>query len=129
MVKTRVRRLIEGCEAVLLADLSATKAKEWLDGQMARGKLALQTKSHYVRQIWFFGGWLVDTGRLPQTPFKARGSNGQKILEVSNPGRDSADRKLVRRYLSVEEFGKLRAAAEKGRQFQKIKGRDRSIAY
>src|ERR1700722_6197181 len=49
LVKTRIRRLIDGCGWVWLEDLSATGAAAWLESRLAADAMSLQTRTHYIR--------------------------------------------------------------------------------
>ena len=76
------------------------------------------TSNHYQRAIKMFTRWLV----------RDRRASDDRLAHMSRQNED-ADRRRVRRPLSMEEFARLLDAAEAGPSIQCISGPDRAILY
>jgi len=101
----------------LIGDISASGALEFL-GQLRRDGLSAQTYNHYLKSAKQFTRWLVRDRRAATDPLAH--------LSKMNV---STDRRHDRRALTVEEFGRLIAAAESGPSVEAICGPDRAMMY
>lgn len=87
------------------ADLAGPAAQAVLAAMAAEGKSA-RTVNHALAAFRAFAGWLEDDGRLDRAP------RGMAKLARFN---EDADRRVVRRALTVAEMGRLLSAAHEGR--------------
>jgi integrase/recombinase XerC len=106
MTKTRLLVVLAAMGATNLASLNLGTAEVALGALMSRPdrkgrKLSAKTRDHYRASLREWGGWLVDTGRLPSNPFA-------KLIRVAT----DADVRVERQALTGEEVLRLAAAAE-----------------
>ena len=114
---TQIRKMLDGRKWKLIGDITASGALEFL-GQLRHEGLSAQTYNHYLKSAKQFTRWLVRDGRAATDPLAHLSK-----LNVST------DRRHDRRALTVEEFGRLIAAAEYGPPIETILGPDRAIMY
>ncbi len=101
----------------LIGDISASGTLEVV-GELRRSGKSAQTSNHYLKSIKQFTRWLVRDRRAPADPLAHLSK-----LNVST------DRRHDRRALTIEEFGRLIAAAESGPSIEAIPGPDRAMMY
>ncbi len=116
---SRVRRIIDGTRSHIARDLRPAKVETFLGELRAEG-LSAQSAQHYVRAVKEFTGWLVSDGRLGEDPLAPL----RATFEVE------ADRRLVRRALSVDEATRLLdAAAASSTVIARLTGKSREALY
>ena len=101
----------------LIGDISASGTLEIL-GELRRSGKSAQTYNHYLKSIKQFTRWLVRDRRVLVDPLAHLSK-----LNVST------DRRHDRRALTIEEFGRLIAAAESGPSIEAVSGPDRAMMY
>jgi site-specific recombinase XerC len=114
---TQIQKIIDDRKWKMIGDISASGALEFL-GQLRRDGLSAQTYNHYLKSAKQFTRWLVRDRRAATDPLAHLSK-----LNVST------DRRHDRRALTVEEFGRLVAAAESGPSIEAISGPDRAMMY
>ncbi len=114
LLKTRVSRLITAGRFVRFAHITELEVQTYLSGLTC----STQTRNHTVRAIKQFAGWMVRHGRATQSPV-----SGLKMLNVR------ADRKRVRRALTVDDLLILLNTAHQGPTYQRTTGPERSLIY
>src|SRR5260370_5510289 len=67
LVASRSRRIIEGCNAAFVGDISASRVQAFLADLRETGK-SVQTSNHYLRAIKQFTRWLVKDRRASHDP-------------------------------------------------------------
>lgn len=102
-VKGTLTRLLDGASIASVGDL----AVERIQSALGRIKVAnsARTANHAMGAIKAFATWLENAGRIKEAP---------KGLKLLKPYNEKADRKRVRRALTMAELDKLLAAAEAG---------------
>lgn len=113
----RVRDIVASCKFERIDQISASRAQEALAKLRANG-MSVASSNHYLRAIKMFSRWLV----------RDRRANDDRLAHLSKMNAD-VDRRRVRRPLSIEEFGRMLQAAERGPSIQGVDGRDRAVAY
>jgi hypothetical protein len=113
----RVRDLLTECKFERLNDISASRVQEQLADWRA-ADMSICSSNHYLRAIKTFTRWLV----------RDRRTNDDRLSHLSMMNA-AVDRRLIRRPLSIEEFGLLLQAAESGKTYQEISGPDRAMLY
>jgi integrase len=121
-VKSRAKKIIDGCGFRFLGDISASKVMEHLNGLRAdtetkRG-IGAQTFSFYVQAIKQFCRWMVKDRRAANNPVSH--------LEGLNV---RTDRRHDRRALTDAELRKLLTAAEAGPDRYGMTGPERAQVY
>lgn len=114
LLKTRVSRLITACGFARFAHITELEVQAYLSGLTC----STQTRNHTVRAIKQFASWMVRHGRATQSPV-----SGLKMLNVR------ADRKRVRRALSLDDLLKLLNTTRHGPTRGKTTGPERSLIY
>ena len=112
-----LNRVITDCKWRSLSDMSASNLNGWLNMQKST-KRAAATINHHLRAAKAFCNWLVKERRISENPLAH-----VPLLNAN------ADRRLERRALTVDEIGKLLAAAEAGQIVQGMTGPDRALLY
>lgn len=118
-VEGRLRRLVSECRITKLAEITTEAVNRWLDGA-EDANMAASTRNEYLASITAFCNWLVREGRLVANP----------LVSMQKADR-SADRRHLRRALTIEEVGRLlhaaakRPVAEWGRATLRLDGSDR----
>jgi integrase len=113
----RLNDLLAACKFERMGDISASRVQERLAEMRASGT-SICTSNHYLRAIKMFTRWLV----------RDRRTNDDRLGHLSNMNA-AVDRRLIRRPLSMEEFGLILQAAEAGKTYQDISGPDRAMLY
>lgn len=115
----RVRQLTDVAGAGRTSDLSG-ETGERLRRHWISKKLAPRTINHCVSAIRTFGEWLEENAHLELNPFRY-------LKGVSAAGKE----KIIRRAPTIEEIGKIVAAAERHRDHggRTFRGSDRAIVY
>src|SRR5579875_433317 len=67
LVASRSRRILEGCNAAFIGDISASRVQAFLADLREKGK-SVQASNHYLRAIKQFTRWLVKDRRAPDDP-------------------------------------------------------------
>jgi integrase len=117
LVTARTRRIIEGCKAAFLGDLSASKTQAFLADLRANGT-STQTSNHYLRAIKQFTRWLVKDRRTSEDPLAHLA-----MLNVS------LDRRHDRRPFSDKELHTILQVADRGPVVRRMAGPDRAMLY
>ncbi len=117
LIISRVRTVCSGCSFKVLDDLAAGRVAAWLKDQRAAGK-GPQTSNHFVASLKTFGNWLYKDRRHPEHPFAHLTKVNAKV-----------DVRCVRRVLSREELSRLVHAAEQGKPYRGLSGKDRAMLY
>ena len=119
LTMTRVRRVIEGCGFLSLAEMDGEKVVDWLNATRQAEDLGARTFNHYMQAADAFGKWLVATKRLPANPLAG--------MERLN---SETDIRHKRRALSTEEVSRLvESARSSGEVVQGYDGELRARAY
>ncbi len=85
---------------------------------MRANNLSVESSNHYLRAIKMFTRWLVRDRRVAE----------DRLAHLSQMNAEVA-RRRIRRPLSIEEVGRLLAAAESGPMIEDISGPDRAVLY
>ena len=118
LVASRTRRIVEGCKAALVGDLSASRVQAFLAQMREQGK-SVQTSNHYLRAIKQFTRWLIkDRRALLDDPLAHLA-----MLNVAT------DRRHVRRPFSEAELIAILRAANVGQIVRRVHGPDRAMLY
>jgi integrase len=117
LVVMRARRIVDGCKAALVGDLSPSKVTAFLADLRAQGT-STQTSNHYLRAIKQFTRWLVRDRRA-----------GDDVLAHLAMLNVSTDRRHDRRPLSETEFAILLKVASAGPVVRRMCGDDRAMLY
>jgi len=115
--RQRIRAILEGCKFDRMDQISASRVQAFLSDLRRSGRSAASS-NHYLRAIKMFTRWLVKDRRSPDDP----------LVHLSQMNVD-ADRRRIRRPLSMEEFARLLKSAESGPPIQRIPGPDRVVLY
>jgi site-specific recombinase XerD len=113
----RVRAIIDGSGFQAVDDLDAGRVSVWLQDRRKAG-MSPSTSNGYLTAVKTFGSWLVKDRRLPESPFAHLSRVNQKV-----------DVRVIRRAMIQQELSRLVAAAENGRSFRGLSGRDRAMLY
>ena len=70
---SRVRRVVEGCGFLTLADMDGEKVVDWLNEFREEEDIGARTYNHYLQAADAFGKWLAATKRLPGNPLVGMG--------------------------------------------------------
>jgi len=117
LVSSRSRRIINGCNAAFIGDISASRVQALLADLREKGK-SVQTSNHYLRAIKQFTRWLVRDRRA--------GDDALAHVAMLNV---STDRRHDRRPLSESELAMILRAANGGPVVRRMRGPDRAMLY
>ncbi|GIW78766.1 MAG: hypothetical protein KatS3mg105_0573 [Gemmatales bacterium] len=117
LVASRCRRIVEGCKAAFIGDISASRVQAFLAELRESGK-SVQTSNHYLRAIKQFTRWLVKERRAADDPLAH-----VAMLNVC------VDRRHDRRPLSDAEVALILKAANAGPVVRRMSGPDRAMLY
>ena len=117
LVAFRCGRIVEGCKAKFIGDLSASRVQTFLANLREQG-ICTQTSNHYLRAIKQFTRWLVKDRRAGDDPIAH-----VAMLNVS------IDRRHDRRPLSHAEFAAVFQAATTGLIVRRMPGPERAMLY
>jgi integrase len=117
LVASRSRRIVEGCNAAFIGDISASRVQAYLADLREKGK-SVQTSNHYLRAIKQFTRWLVKDRRASDDPLAH-----VAMLNVS------VDRRHDRRPFSDVELATVLKAANEGPAVRRMSGPDRAMLY
>jgi len=113
----RVRAVLDQCKFDRMDRISASRVQAFLSDLRATGRSAASS-NHYLRAIKMFTRWLVKDRRAAE----------DRLAHLSQMNVD-ADRRRIRRPLSIEEFARLLQATASGPSIQNIPGPDRVVLY
>ena len=115
----RIRAVIDGTKVRTVGDLRPSRVEAFL-GELADGGMSAKTLRHFAAGVKALTRWLVRDGRIAEDP-----------LSTFSPSFNvEADRRLVRRALSVDEQRRLIEAAEaSGKTAVGFTGRERALLY
>ncbi len=115
----RVASALDGCNALMPADLSAEALERFLAKLKASGGRSTQTVNDYLQAVKQFAKWLAENGRLERSPFAAvRKGNAER------------DRRHVRRPLTRPELSRLiDASQDSDAVIRGLTGPDRATLY
>ena len=114
LVRSRAAKVVAGVGAVRFADIDELDVQGWISANTG----SVQTRNHYTRAIKQFGAWMVRMRRASVSPVA-----GLEIISAE------ADRKHVRRALSVGELQRLLQAAHTGPARGRATGPMRATLY
>lgn len=112
-----VHRLANDCAWRNLTDISATNVSQWVSARRG-GEMAAGTINHYLRAVKSFCRWLVKERRISESP----------LVNISLLNAQ-ADRRIERHPYTVDELGRLLAAAQAGPVVHGMLGLDRALLY
>jgi hypothetical protein len=115
LVTSRSRRIVKGCNAGFVGDLSASRVQAFLADLREEGK-SIQTSNYYLRSIKQFTRWLVKDRRASDDPLAH--------VAMLNA---SMDRRHDRRPLSDVELTAILQAANSGPVVCHMSGPDRAM--
>lgn len=118
LVTTRAAAIIDRCDAGRISELSPSKVQAAIQELRGDEGLSLQTCNHYLAGIKQFTRWLWRDGRARDDLLTHLQGYNVKL-----------DRRHDRRALSMEGFGKLVKAAERGPVVLGMTGTDRAMLY
>lgn len=118
MKLSRAKRIIDHCQFVFLADLSASKVEACLGEFRKDARFSVQTNNHYLAAIKQFTRWLHRDKRIADDP-----------LQHLQRGNVALDRRHDRRELADAEMAWLFQAAQHGPILFKLTGPDRAMLY
>ncbi len=114
----RIRRLLDGCGFIRMADLDAARVQSYLADLRAAGR-SIQTSNYYLREVRALCLWLVRNRRMTINP-----------LAHLQPGNAKTDPRHHRRPLACNELAGVIAAAESNRKlFRNLTGPERAMLY
>jgi integrase/recombinase XerD len=113
----RAEAIVLGCKFERIDQISASRVLEYLADLREKGK-SIASSNHYLQAIKMFTRWLV----------RDRRTNDDRLVHLSKMNAE-LDRRRVRRPLSMDEFGRILQAAEKGSSIQGVSGPDRAVIY
>lgn len=113
----QIAKMIKTCKWVLVGDIAANGALEYL-GDLRRIGRSAQTYNHYLKSAKSFTRWLVRDRRTLADPLA--------YVSKLNVG---TDRRHDRRALTEDEFARLLEAARNGERIATISGPDRAMMY
>jgi integrase len=120
----RVRRAVEGCRFITIADISASRVQEYLaglqqeDGRRVKARASVATCNHVLTALRGFCRWLVKDRRTAVNP-----------LAHLSAGNTQTDRRHQRRELQPAEVALLLASARQGSTYCRLAGPDREMLY
>ena len=115
LVANTLTRICDKCGFSFLSDLDAGRFTAYVNGL----NIAVKTKRHYIAIAKQFVQWLYNNGRLSKDKFK--------LIEL--PKALQADQRHPRRALTADEVAMLIQAAENGKPFRGVSGRERALIY
>lgn len=117
LVASRSQRIVEGCCAAFIGDISASRVQAHLADLREKGK-SVQTSNHYLRAIKQFTRWLVKDRRASDDPLAH-----VAMLNVS------VDCRHDRRPFSDVELATVLKAANEGPVVRRMSGPARTMLY
>ncbi len=66
-IKSRVRRVIEGCKFTYWTDISASKVERFV-ADLRSSEIGAQTSNYYLKDLKQFCKWMVQDGRASESP-------------------------------------------------------------
>ncbi len=119
LTKSRVKRIIEGCEFNTAGQIDAEEVRNWIEDYCQREDYGRRTYNHYLQAFGSFCKWMVDTKRL----------SGNPIASLT-PLNAEVGIRHKRRALLPEEFSKLvKSARDSGESIQCFDGEQRARIY
>ncbi len=112
-----LKRLVKACKWRQLSDISASDVNRWIP-EKRTARMSAATINHYIRSAKAFCNWLVQERKLSDNPLRHIA-----FLNVET------DRRLERRAFTLEEIGRLLAAAEAGPFVCDMSGPSRALLY
>jgi len=113
----QLTRIVAECKWTRLNDISASQLLEFL-GKLKQDGRGVQTCNHYLQAAKQFTRWLVRDQRFAVDP----------LTHLSKQN-TAVDRRHDRRPLSMDEFQRVLAAAQNGKQVEGIAEPDRRLLY
>ena len=113
-----VKRIVEACGFVFIADLSASKVEAAIAVLKEQPRFGIQTANHYLAATKQFIRWLVADRRTLDSP-----------LAHLEGGNVKLDRRHERRELADGELARLFETARTAGPFRGLAGLDREILY
>ena len=122
LVKSRARRVIEGCRFTFWADIAPSKVETYLkrlrDGDGSKPSINAQTSNFHLQAVKQFCRWMCADGRAIESPVA--------YLKALNA---RTDRRRVRRALTVDELRTLLRTTYDGPERFGMTGVDRALLY
>ncbi len=113
----KVTALAKACKWRYLTDIALQGAQNWLSSRRD-ANMSAATCNAYIRAAKGFCGWLMKEKRMSENPLA--------FWSLLN---EKTDRRYERHAFTVEELGKLLAAAEDGPTHHGMTGADRALLY
>ena len=113
----RTSKIIADCGWNAISDISASDIEKWREREKNSG-VATMTLNHYLAAVKTFCNWLVEKKRLVENPIVH--------MEKMNA---ATDRRRERRSFTIEEIGRILAAAESGPETHGMAGPVRALLY
>ncbi len=117
LVMYRARRIIKGCRAAYVSELTAGRVQAFL-ADLREGGISIQTSNHYLRAIKQFTRWLLRERRT--------GEDSLAFISMLNV---ATDRRHDRRPLTHEELNRLLDATHRGVRVFSMDADDRAMLY
>jgi integrase/recombinase XerD len=118
---SRIRKVIDGCTATMLEQLTVEKVTAYLDRCQADGTIrTVQTRRHYERGIKTFAKWLVTTERIDRDPL------ARLDVVFVDEERDVVHN---RGEFSIQQINTIIGAASQGQELAGLTGRQRALLY
>jgi integrase len=114
----RAAAVLDGCNAVFVADVSPSAVIDWLATERGDGRLTIQTSNYYLRDLKSFCRWLVKDRRTGDNP----------LAHLSGMNAAVEDHR-ERRHLAPDDFAEFIEAARKGKTVRRVPGPDRAMLY
>ncbi len=120
LVASRSRRILEGCNAAFIGDISASRVQAFLADLREKGK-SVQTSNHYLRAIKQFTRWLVKDRRASDDPAGSCRNQDQIAPKTARWARRAEDEKTRE---TSEKMGFLAPIRISLHRFAQRRGRD-----
>ncbi len=119
-VTSRVSRIIKECKFTYWSDISASKVQRYLADLQKNGSISAQTFNHYLKSVKQFANWMVQDGRINESPLKhLKCRTVTKVIDEVHP----------RRVLQVDELRKLLETTRFGPKRFGMTGYERYLLY
>jgi integrase len=119
IVRTRARRICEGCRFRQFTDIKPSKVQRYLSERRDNGDgISNQTSNFYLQAIKQFCRWMVRDGRVSESPVDHLTGLNVKL-----------DRRHDRRNLSAKELSAILEVTMNGPIRHKLDGRSRAMLY
>lgn len=115
--ETKTLAIAKACQFNAISDIDADKVNSFV-GKLKDAGRSVRTCNAYIQSIRGFSRWLAKQGKLSQDP----------LVSLSKPNPET-DRRLVRRYLTPDEWRWLDATTRRGDTRFGLTGIERATLY